>query len=197
MSPFVVSSAHLQTLVGAGLAWRNIAADPLRWYWNGPDGVSWDDLQHDLPSRVQPQPMRPQVDRVPLQSFLDQRTATSVAQELHEENVRSVNYRYTEQTTPETIATPAGGWLRFATEARRDGIGGIFKALDCYEYQSCETHDWEATEAYAFCQSLRGHLVASLPGYATAPWEITEPIAPTSTSEVVGIAGMAGTGRTR
>ncbi|GIW55025.1 MAG: hypothetical protein KatS3mg082_1429 [Nitrospiraceae bacterium] len=36
------------------------------------------------------------------------------------------------------------------------------KALGCYRYQSCETPDWEQTEAYQFCKALEGAMVHEL-----------------------------------
>ena len=49
----------------------------------------------------------------------------------------------------------------------------LLSALACYEYQACETEDWESTEAAAFCRALRKELISRLSGYSEAPWEIT------------------------
>jgi hypothetical protein len=56
----------------------------------------------------------------------------------------------------------------------------VLKALHCYQYQACETSDWEETQAYAFCRALERALVQELPGYALelpgyveTPWVIT------------------------
>ena len=46
------------------------------------------------------------------------------------------------------------------------------KAIDCYEYQSCEFSEWPESCAAAFCTALRGALIVDLPGYDDAPWEI-------------------------
>ena len=46
----------------------------------------------------------------------------------------------------------------------------IIKLCDCYDYQSCETRDWETTEAFAICAALRAAAIDSLPGYEDAPW---------------------------
>lgn len=45
------------------------------------------------------------------------------------------------------------------------------KALDCYEYQSCEHEEWEASEVHDFCRVLRKRLITLLPGYEEAPWD--------------------------
>ena len=46
------------------------------------------------------------------------------------------------------------------------------KALACLRYQSCEHPAWEASEAATFCQQLQAALIAGLPGYEDAAWEI-------------------------
>ena len=48
------------------------------------------------------------------------------------------------------------------------------KAIDCYEYQSCEFDGWASSSARAFCDRLRRSLIATLPGYAAAPWSWTD-----------------------
>jgi len=46
------------------------------------------------------------------------------------------------------------------------------KALDYYEYQSCEHNGWEGSPARAFCDSLRRAIISRLPGYDEADWMI-------------------------
>lgn len=41
------------------------------------------------------------------------------------------------------------------------------------EYQSCEHPGWRESEAARFCDALRSHLIARLPGMDEAPWEWT------------------------
>jgi hypothetical protein len=50
----------------------------------------------------------------------------------------------------------------------------VFKALDCYEYQSCEHAEWEDSEAKSFCDALRKRAGTKVPGYEEAPWEVTQ-----------------------
>ncbi len=48
------------------------------------------------------------------------------------------------------------------------------KALDGYEYQSCEHDGWHTSEAYRFCEALRRVLVGHVPGYSEADtWAIS------------------------
>ena len=99
------------------------------------------------------------------------------------ENLRSVRFRY-EDVKDDLEGLPGPierDFIRAYTFERTQDMAtvAILKALDCYEYQSCETDDWPQSEAFAFCDSLGGSLVHRLPGYDDAPWEITQRGAPT------------------
>lgn len=48
----------------------------------------------------------------------------------------------------------------------------LIKAIDCYEYQSCEHQGWEKSDAFHYCKSLRSALIHLLPGWEEAPWGI-------------------------
>ena len=53
------------------------------------------------------------------------------------------------------------------------GVVGLYKAIDCYEYQSCEHSGWLASNARVFCANMRARLARDLPGYDDAPtWGI-------------------------
>lgn len=93
-----------------------------------------------------------------------------VASVLYAENVRSVNARYNE------CDEPAG----FKYKALSLGYTGlkpvdIISACHCLEYQSCETSDWDETEAKAILDGIIAAAIRQLPGYADAPWELREP----------------------
>lgn len=93
-------------------------------------------------------------------------TAGQVGAMLWAENQRSVNFRYTEDEIEEPYqfermpGTPIPPVI-------------VLKALQCFEYQACESDDWRETEAYAFCQALRKRAISRLGGYDAAPWEIS------------------------
>jgi len=54
-------------------------------------------------------------------------------------------------------------------------IAVVAKAIDGYEYQSCEHDGWEASSAAAFCTALRRLLLKQLPTYEEADaWEFTD-----------------------
>lgn len=46
----------------------------------------------------------------------------------------------------------------------------ILKACDCYDYQACESDDYEQTEAHALVDGIRSRAIGSLPGYEEAEW---------------------------
>ena len=107
-------------------------------------------------------------------SLPDFASPDAVGQMLVDEVVRSVAHRYPDDTDS-TLPGPAD---RYFTEPyiltwqpyRLTATEGL-AALRCYEYQACETPDWEQSEAYAFCDSLRHCLINALPGMDDAPWE--------------------------
>lgn len=87
-----------------------------------------------------------------------------IGQKLVDENTRSVNSWYSKEVQSHEFKTMVLHKQYTPVE--------IIKACDCYSYQSCETMDWEETEAYAIVNALRKRAIDSLPGYDEAAWEI-------------------------
>lgn len=103
--------------------------------------------------------------------------ADEVGQMLLDECIRSVGYRYqNDSITTLPGRSDAEYILLFKFKLSYDLLPPvvILKLISCYEYQSCETDDWKDSEAYAFCQALRSATISRLPGYDEAPWEFTE-----------------------
>lgn len=162
MSAFVVSKAHIDAMVHAGLRVTVHRHSPLSWL-----------TPEELPGPADYQPGEPwgptaieTAQRA--RRTLTRETANQVGAMLWAENRRSVNHRYAEdeiEPGPYVYARP-----------RNDGYGpvAILKAIDCYEYQACEHPEWERSEAHAFCQALRKAMIHGLPGYEGAAWEIGE-----------------------
>jgi hypothetical protein len=99
-----------------------------------------------------------------------------VGEMLVKENLSSIHACYPDTLSdPESTPGPiAQYWQRpykHKTPTRKMGVVEALKALDCYEYQSCEHPEWEKSEAFEFCRAMRNSLIGCLPGYDAAPWE--------------------------
>jgi len=97
-----------------------------------------------------------------------------LGQMLWDANVKSVRCRYPD--APDDELPGARQWP-FKYGKHRGFRGDVepvqvLKSIACYEYQSCEAPDWEASEAYAFCQALRTAMIDMLPGYEAAVWGV-------------------------
>jgi len=101
--------------------------------------------------------------------YMSKEDAPKIAQALYNENLRSVNARYTEQTEHDYL-------FEFIPTAKTQyAVGEIAQALNCLEYQSCETDDYHSTDAYKLLNSMRKHLlrkISEAEGWDL--WEITE-----------------------
>ena len=104
--------------------------------------------------------------------------ADLLGETLTKENLASINYRY-----PDTVHNPDNTpgpvehyWLEpyeyRSSQAKHITAVEALKAIACYEYQACEHPQWEQSEARAFCQLLREHIICALPGFDAAPWGI-------------------------
>lgn len=149
MSAFIVPKEHIDLLVTAGLR-QPTHRDRLRWYWGNPTKTR----------------------------ELDPATAHDVGQMLWGRNLASVAYRYPNDVSG-TRPGPNDFQDSHVTQYRFQRIMGtlneatVLKAIQCYEYQSCEDPDWEGSEAKAFCETLLSSSISRLPGYEQAPWGFT------------------------
>ena len=89
-------------------------------------------------------------------------TAGRVGAMLAAENRRSVNHRYAEDDIEQPYE------FHEVQGALSLGIGAILKAIDGYEYQSCEHPEWHTSEALQFCNALRRRLCSMVEGYDEA-----------------------------
>lgn len=83
---------------------------------------------------------------------------------LYAENLKSVNYRYKEETAPEAAVYLADAPDLSAVE--------VIKACRCLEYQSCEHPEWEASTAKRLLAVIINAAITKLPGYDAAGWSI-------------------------
>ncbi len=94
---------------------------------------------------------------------------SEVAQLLLDENLCSYADRYKEQV--EDIDHEF-----IQVNVTHMTLGYIWKQLDCYKYQACESNTWENSVAKRFCDALASSLKYQVDGYESAPWgEIERP----------------------
>ena len=89
--------------------------------------------------------------------------ADFVGQRLWEENFKSVNHRYTENTLVEEYV-----FQRWNTE--KITPAQVVMSVHCYEYQSCEHEGWETSHAAEFCNRLIRVMARCLPETEKAEW---------------------------
>lgn len=85
-------------------------------------------------------------------NYLSKENAPKVAAILMAENVRSVNAKYGENGANPYV-------FKYDPTAKNRPVGNIIGALDCYEYQACETDDWHESLAWEIVCGLRKHLL--------------------------------------
>lgn len=159
MSAFMVSIHHIRALVNAGLSAQH---SELSWQ-RGP--LSEEQRERAF-ERGEPWGIDAASVTSQTQMTLLPVTAEYAGAMLLAENRKSVNHRYDEDELEE-IYTHGPSSQRTIVE--------LLSALDCYEYQACESPDWEDSEAYRFCIALRKLLTHQLPGWQDAPWGIDTP----------------------
>lgn len=160
MSAFMVGKEHIDALVTAALAIGQ--EGPLRWFAH-PLTDEESALAHQVGAPWGAE--GPEIARR-LSRYATAEEADRIGQMVTRENRLSVNHRYNESEVEDIYAYDGPAQVRSVDPVV------ILKAIDCYEYQSCEHPGWEASEAFAFCQALRRRMIRRLPGYDDAPWEI-------------------------
>src|SRR5262252_7882178 len=135
MSAFEVSKTHIDALLTAGLDWNRYG--PVRWFVNIRQHPDWD-------RAFEPgEPWGQTAMNVyrDCKRELTRETAGRVGAMLVNQNKRSVNFRYDE----DELEAP----YEFEPLPGAPNPLVILKAIGGYEYQACETPDWEETEAHA------------------------------------------------
>ena len=99
--------------------------------------------------------------------------ADALGQMLAAQNAASVRYRYEDADGRGMVPSWADAFYEYTPIPPLDPSPTVVEllcAIDCYEYQACETPGWPDTEAFQFCEALRKGLIRHLPGYHEAPW---------------------------
>ena len=92
----------------------------------------------------------------------------AIAEVLLRENYRSVNYRYEKSDKPHAINFRL---FHYTTDPVQ-----IIKATYCFDYQACESPDYEDSLAFTLIRAIREHAIQAIPGYDDAPgWDLNEP----------------------
>jgi hypothetical protein len=107
---------------------------------------------------------------------------TDIGRVLLAENERSVCYRYpdcTETDKPGTIGEEALSynfrqWQNVFKLDHTKLCVLIIKQCDCFDYQACETNDYEKSIAHAIIAAIRRKAIRSLPGFDQAPWGVND-----------------------
>ena len=106
--------------------------------------------------------------------YFTEANATDHGRALLKENERSVGHRYGETDPtdmPGTIGQNSRNYVWHQWEGKLTAVS-ILKACDCFDYQACETDDYEASGAYRIIDAIRGAAGRRTPGYDDAPgWE--------------------------
>lgn len=94
--------------------------------------------------------------------------ATETGRILLLENERSVNERYNETDHESSQSYTFKPWRG---QGNTPPIS-ILKGCDCFDYQACETDDYEETLAALIIRKIRDRAISYLPGYDDAKgWE--------------------------
>lgn len=169
MSAFIVSKAHIDALLTASVK-RSGLYGPMRYHHDGethearPDSLDaigqmlWDENRRSVEFRY------PDSDDLP-GSLVSVQLAEGVEPLLMAEILAPYRYAPLEHITPSSDP-------RLPSHRRPFSPIEVLKLVQCFEYQSCETADWEESEAYAFCDALRGQMIHQLPGYEDARWAL-------------------------
>lgn len=184
MSAFVVDKVHIDLMIRAAMRSRPAGSPgntgPFR-FWRTDDAgdfAGWYEIQ-------------PDAENLASDDLTHYITPSQAGQILVSENVRSVSYRYSEPgRTPyygadaaaEMTATidlpgPVDAYYTapYVYEDPRYTLTPpeAFAAIDCLDYQSCETPEWRKSDAFSFCESLRHAYCRRVVGYEDTPWEYT------------------------
>lgn len=153
MSAYIVDREHIKYLVSAAAAGRE---GRMSYYHNGKST----ELRRD-----------------------DQDSLTKAGQMLWDANIESIQALYPDcRDNMNNAPGPVGETFIYAHgggfKDGRDGFEAaqVFKAANCYEYQSCEADTWKDSEAKAFIDALTAKYIRMLPGYEAAEWGAPKPV---------------------
>lgn len=92
-------------------------------------------------------------------------------QMLWDENIRSVEYRYSGSDDDHSDCQYGKHEIRSIPSPKVEPVA-VLKACACFDYQACETDDYHETKAAKWIDRLRHLAITQLPGWDAAPWGI-------------------------
>lgn len=113
---------------------------------------------------------------------LDDLDADRIGSILWAENLASIEARYPDTAETHSNYPGPNDFTREQVAAYRwrrtppVTPAEVFKAIDCYQYQSCEHKGWDTSHAKWLTDALRAPIARQVPGYDEAPWEWTRPL---------------------
>ena len=102
---------------------------------------------------------------------------TDIGRVLLKECERSVAHRYSDGDLPGKIGEHAEDYYfkTFEPFLRMEigkKVAWVVKACRCFDYQSCETDDYEESVAHKLIRQIEARALTNMPHYEDAPWEI-------------------------
>lgn len=108
--------------------------------------------------------------------LLGKHTETQLGQILWDENYRSVNFRYNENNPAPRYEFSPFDLSNLSTVAQ-------IKQIRCYQYQTCETEDYDTTPSFVLTEKLckllekgvrisKGKEIYDAPQWDSAPWGV-------------------------
>jgi hypothetical protein len=116
---------------------------------------------------------------------ITKQNATEIGRILLTENERSIYHRYPD-VKPGKDENKPGTWgedaetYKFKPWPLTSPLSAvsILKACDCFDYQACETDDYEQSLAHTIINAIRKRAIHRVPGYDDAQgWEFRRPAA--------------------
>ncbi|HCG01491.1 MAG TPA: hypothetical protein DEV93_13215 [Chloroflexi bacterium] len=158
MSAFMVGKQHIDLMVDATT--YNVRHWPFSWYHEG--------TRHELLHGSSGETPRHNAGSV-------EYSTAAIGRMLIDENLRSIHARYPDTVDGGQVPGPFESYWEqpYSCPIMLPTVDAVqvLKAIDCYEYQSCEHDGWETSTARAFCDALRGAMIHRLPGYEEAQWD--------------------------
>jgi hypothetical protein len=103
---------------------------------------------------------------------------TRVARALMSANIKGVSHCYrgeSLESLPGPVDKPDVETMEYRKPKTAIKWQTVIKALDGYEYQSCDAPDFYGSDAFHFCYRLRRRVIDSLPDmYEAEGWSIDE-----------------------